>query len=389
MAATLDFPLEEYRERLTRLRQYLKESGLDGLLVTTEITHRYLSGHRSRRWINVNSPMASIYTSTGDALIVCDRFEENQVAATSWISHVYSYPPLAARIDSFMKQIRESLTTVGLDRGRIGAELGIMQRLGIPLVDFEWLRSSLPNAVFVDASEILWRLRSIKSRRELEAMREANALTDAAREQVYANLEPPKTEFGITQAMYAELARLGSEPGGYVVARHMDTPIPQVERVFQPGDILYIDAGAVVRGCVADCCRSVALNRVSDQRREGFRMLWDVQQEALRPVKAGESVRTVIDAYEAELRRLDKIHSDFRWGSLSGFIGHGIGMNAGEPPMLVEGEGDVVLEEGMTLMIEPSFGWREDLYINEEPIVVTSNGYDLLGVIAPREIRIV
>src|SRR5437773_1149160 len=74
MAATLDFPLEEYRERLTRLRQYMKESGLDGLLVTTEITHRYLSGHRSRRWINVNSPMASIYTSTGDALIVCDRF---------------------------------------------------------------------------------------------------------------------------------------------------------------------------------------------------------------------------------------------------------------------------------------------------------------------------
>jgi len=57
--------------------------------------------------------------------------------------------------------------------------------------------------------------------------------------------------------------------------------------------------------------------------------------------------------------------------------------------MLVEGEGDVVLEEGMTFMIEPSFGWREDLYINEEPIVVTSKGYDLLGVIAPREIRIV
>jgi Xaa-Pro aminopeptidase len=286
-----------------------------------------------------------------------------------------------------MKYLESVLASMGLSKCRIGAELGTMQKLGIPFQDFERLRSSMPNALFVDASDLLWRLRSVKSCRELEAMREAIALTDRARDSVYRNLGVGMTELGVTQAMTAELARLGSEPGGYVVARHLDSPVPQHDRLFRAGEVLYIDAGAVVRGYVADCCRCVALQRMDELRREGFQILWEIQQAALRQVRAGQRPVAIIHAYRAAVERFKNIHPDIQFGTLSDYIGHGIGMEVCEPPSLGGAESHAVLEEGMTLMIEPSFARREDFYINEEPIVVTETGYELLGPLAPREIR--
>jgi Xaa-Pro aminopeptidase len=386
---TLDLPMREYEDRRERLSRAMLKSGLDGLLVTSQYNHRYLTGHWSRRWIFSTTPIASIYAPNEEAIIICDKFEEAQVAATSWVTQVRSYPMPLTRIDPYTNLIRDGLLTLGLEHGRIGAELGTMQRLGMPFLDFDRLRSSMPTAVFIDASSLLWELRLIKSDNELEVMRRAISLTDAARECVYAGFKEGQTEFELTQLLYAELATLGSEPGGYVIAKHLDASSAQPERPFQPGDVLYIDAGGIFRGYVADCCRSVAVNRLNDGRREGFRMLWEVQQEALGAVKAGVSVEEVIDAYRTLLRRLQEKHAEIRLGSLPGFIGHGIGMEVCEPPNLIEPEKEVILEEGMALMIEPSFGWREDWYINEEPVVVTSTGYTLLGAPAPREIRII
>src|SRR5207247_1418537 len=143
----------------------------------------------------------------------------------------------------------------------------------IPLSDWEWLRQSLKHASFHDCSRILWSLREIKSPLELDVMRRALAITDAARKKVYDALECGKSEHEVTQEVYAQLARMGSEPGGYVVARHLDAPTADEDRAFEAGDIIYIDAGGVIKGYAADCCRSVALQRLDPHRAKGFRML--------------------------------------------------------------------------------------------------------------------
>jgi Xaa-Pro aminopeptidase len=381
--------MQEYEDRRERLNRAMLKYGLDGLVVTSEHNHRYLTGHWTRRWIFSTTPMASVYAPNKETFIIYDKFEEAQVTTTSWVTQVRSYPMPLTRIDPYTNLIRDVLLTLGLKQGRIGAELGIMQRLGMPFLDFESLRHLMPDAQFVDASQLLWGLRSVKSARELNVMRKAIALTEAARECVYANFRAGQTEFELTQAVYAELARLGSEPGGYVIARHLDASCAQPERPFQPGEVLYIDAGAIFRGYVADCCRSVALNRLNERRREGFRILWDVQQEALGAVKAGASVEAIVHSYQMILHRLREKHLTIRLGSLPGFIGHGVGMEVCEPPNLIDAEAATLLEEGMTLMIEPSFGWDGDWYINEEPVAVTADGYELLGPPAPREIRVV
>ena len=51
----------------------------------------------------------------------------------------------------------------GDQAGRIGAELGTEQRLGMPYNDFVKITAALPGAEFVDASDIFWGMRMVKS----------------------------------------------------------------------------------------------------------------------------------------------------------------------------------------------------------------------------------
>src|SRR5207302_8584354 len=104
---------------------------------------RYLWCRRSRRWLFGNCPMGSVYTVSGSASLICDKLEEASVKATSWIVDVRSYPAPVTCVDGFVDLVREALTDAGLAGGRIGAELGIMHRLGVPVTDFERLKSSM------------------------------------------------------------------------------------------------------------------------------------------------------------------------------------------------------------------------------------------------------
>jgi Xaa-Pro aminopeptidase len=56
---------------------------------------------------------------------------------------------------------------LGLTTARVGAELGAEQRLGISDLEFKALQSTLPGIEWVDASDTLWTLRSIKSEAEI------------------------------------------------------------------------------------------------------------------------------------------------------------------------------------------------------------------------------
>jgi Xaa-Pro dipeptidase len=387
--ASADFPRSEYEDRFRRLRNSLQKAQLDAVLITSEHNHRYLSGHRSRRWDFATCPLASVYPSTGEPFIVCDAFEARNIARSSWITDIRLCESPRTRLDSFMRTIRDSLQERGLARGRIGAELGFMQRLGVPVSDWEALRRSMQDARFCDAGPILWSLREIKSPLELDVMRRALSLTDAARQKVFDALRPGMSEHEVTQEVYAQLAREGSEPGGYVMAKHLDAPAADEARAFEAGDIIYIDAGGVTKGYAADCCRSVALQRVDSRTAEGFRMLWDLQHEVLDAVKAGVLVRSIVALYDRQLKRLANYTSGIQVGSLANFVGHGIGMEVCEPPNLIAEDGEYILKEGSTLMVEPSFRWGNDWYITEEAVMVTSDGYELLSVPAPREIPII
>lgn len=50
-------------------------------------------------------------------------------------------------------------------------ELDGFQQLGMPQNDFEDIKTSLPNCKFKSCANIMWKLRRIKSKREIEFMK--------------------------------------------------------------------------------------------------------------------------------------------------------------------------------------------------------------------------
>ncbi|HAI85838.1 MAG TPA: hypothetical protein DCL63_02465, partial [Firmicutes bacterium] len=76
----------------------------------------------------------------------------------------------------------------------IGCELGYEQRLGLPLRAWEEIVSAFPSARFVDASELLWRLRVVKSPAEVDCLRKACQATSKAFEVCYSQAGEGWTE---------------------------------------------------------------------------------------------------------------------------------------------------------------------------------------------------
>jgi Xaa-Pro aminopeptidase len=55
-------------------------------------------------------------------------------------------------------------------------------------------------------------------------------------------------------------------------------------------------------------------------------------------------------------------------------VGHGIGLDIHEPPVLDFPYGDTLIQEGMVLAIEPFFKLAEGSYAQEDNLVVTKSG---------------
>lgn len=78
--------------------------------------------------------------------------------------------------------------------GRIGAELGREQRLGLSFNDFIELTRVLPGAEFLDAADVLWGLRMVKSEAEIACMRRAGEITSLAFKKCFSRVRAGMTD---------------------------------------------------------------------------------------------------------------------------------------------------------------------------------------------------
>ena len=112
------------------------------------------------------------------------------------------------------------------------------------------------------------------------------------------------------------------------------------------------------------------------------RELEDVALEAIRP---GVTAGSVYDATRAAAERLG-VEDGFQGGGP--YIGHGIGLELDEPPVLGPGV-ETPLQEGMMLTVEPKLISPDFGAVNiEDDVVVTADGCEILGDL-PRALFIV
>ena len=258
-----------------------------------------------------------------------------------------------------------------------------------------------------DCSPVLWSLRAVKDADEIEAMRASVGLFDVLHETMCAHLRPGITELELS----AELARALRLAGhnGVVMQRRWDAklamegsvasgpnlttlsrgpftitgvglgqsfPMGASRRVIERGDLVNIDLGMNHAGYHADMARTYAVGEISSEAEALARICREIEDVGLAAIRPGVTCESVYEAARDAAERLG-VADIFQGGGP--YIGHSIGLELDEPPVLGPGA-TMPVREGMVLTVEPKLLGEGPLAVNiEDDVVVTTDGCEILG----------
>jgi Xaa-Pro aminopeptidase len=373
----------EYAERVRRGRTGMAAVGLDALWVASEANYVYLSGHHTGMFAIKSRPLGLVLPREGEAALVVARSHLPQARVASWVADQRGYEGFEPEA---LALLAETIRSRGLARGRIGAELGLEQRLGVSPLGFERLRVLLPGVAWVDAAPLLWRLRMRKSTVEAEYLRRAGRDTARAYREVFRTAKVGVSERELRRAFTAGAAEAGADRVGFFFIHagdggHQPSDGTPTARRLKGRDLLWIDAGAVYRGYWSDYVRMASVGEPTPERRRRYGAVYRASRAVLEAVRPGVPVSELARICAARLAQEGEA-----LGSASR-IGHGIGLDLTEPPSLNESD-PTVLEPGMVLAVEPTVVAHDGRYVVEENLVVTESGYELLSKPAPRELPV-
>jgi Xaa-Pro aminopeptidase len=263
---------------------------------------------------------------------------------------------------------------------RIGVEVG-----HLTVARWETLRGG--GVDVVGTAGVVERLRVVKDTGELDALRRAAALSDQVFEELARGPFTGRTERDLAWHVDRRFRELGATGSAFetIVAAAANGARPHTrpsELVIPPGTLVTVDAGCVVDGYRSDCTRTFATGELSDELAQAYELCLRAQLDGLGAIRSGAHGRDV-DA----VSRVAIAEAGLGWAYGHG-LGHGVGMDIHEAPVL-RPESDDVLEVGNVVTVEPG------LYLPgvggcriEDLVVVTDDGCERLTTITKDLIRV-
>jgi Xaa-Pro dipeptidase len=359
----------EIAARHVRLRRGMQAARLDAVLVGDRYNYWYLSGHQTREIEKVMRPMLFLVPIEGDPVAVVYRQQGPSVLAKVPGTRIYGYEDVPFDVGLLEQALRES----GLERARIGMELGANHRLGLTYNDLRSLLEALPAMTIVDAGPVLDDLRLHKSEYEIATLRAAADMSLLAWSEATKQFPLGASEAEFATLMAVELSRAGSK---FDVAGHISTATSVGDRTvpLRPGDTIWCDFGATLDGYQADVARRAVLGEPTAEHLAVQRCIATLYERTLQAVRPGALASDVA-------RACSEAMVDAGLPPLGGRkrIGHGLGLNAGESPSLSL-QDTTVLEPGTVICVEPRYllPTGEKIHI-EDVVVVTEDGYEFIS----------
>ena len=375
---TADVPRErafakaEYGTRIARTRLAMDAAGINVLLVHSLPNICYLTGYQT--------PLADWYhclilPRVGEPILqVCDP----ELAAMN--TYVNALLPVSwEEMDAAADQLVGLLSGLGAATLAIGIE---RRRPGLNPHTERRLVEALPKATWIDANDLVLRIRRIKSPAEIAHLRESARLSTLGIEAAVAAIRPGATENEITAAAMHAIVAAGGEyfcidPIVRAGPRSGVTHATCKRAVVQPGDAVLMEIGGVYQRYCAPLLRTAVigapperLRRLADTSLDAMRLLF----ENLRPG------RTMGDVASAAMKALAGLGPDVR---MRGYFGYAVGI--GFPPSWVERSAEIAV--GRTDMLEPGMTFHTHRVLRvpgqlgvgfSESVVITATGYELL-----------
>ena len=305
---------EIHAARRGRLQAVLAAGDTDAALITSLVNVRYLTGLAS-------SNAALLVPASGDAVLATD-----------------SRYALAAERDCpdleclTCREVESTLASLASKRG--------LRKLAFEAHEMTVERcdalTSIGDLEPRPLGRVVEDLRIVKDETEIGLLARACEITGAAFDEVAPRIAAGMTEREFAVLIERAMVDAGAEKPAFdtIVASGPNGAIPHhtpTGRAFTPGDMITIDCGARYGGYHADMTRTVALGPPAGWQRDLYALAAAAQRAGIGAARAGAAVAQV----DAAAR--DVIAQAGHGEHFSHGLGHGVGLEIHEAPMLGRG----------------------------------------------------
>ncbi|NTU93296.1 MAG: aminopeptidase P family protein [Chlorobiaceae bacterium] len=373
----------ESGHRITRLQEKLMASGMDAALLLMPIDIYYFTGTRqnSALWI----------PAEGDAVLLV-RKSLTRAREESPLDDIRPFPSSK----DFPSLFPAELTTIGMTFD------------AVPIQQQLYYTKVLPGRNFVDLSLILRELRSVKSPYELDLLRQSAELLVSAFAEIPLFLAEGMRELDLAAEMEFRLRKSGHEGlvrmrafnqelfGGMAVSggaatygffdgavsgRGLSDASPQGASwdPIRPGEPVLVDFAGVLNGYITDMTRMYVIGELEPELQRAFEVSLDIQGAVSRAMVPG-AICDEIYRMAAGMAERAGFGANFMGmpGEQSRFVGHGVGLELDEFPVLAQGF-SMPLVAGQVIAVEPKFVFPGKGAIGiENTFVVTEFGGERL-----------
>ena len=385
-------------KRLTVLQERMAGAGIDLLLLNYSRSVFYYTG--------TTQPSVLAITPDDYHLIVTCGFD-------SAIEETWLQPDQVSSGNGY-GDVKEKLKRWGIESGRLGMELDIL-----PTALYLRVSEILPQFTITDISEIIFSQRKIKDATEVENTRESCRIVHQGHARVLEVLHDGMTELELSAELENTYRRSGHE--GFYFIRQFDfsmgqgvlasgenlskiagkvqsisgvglghsLPLGASLKKIRRGEMIVVDIPTYYQGYHCDQSRTYVIGKAPEACRtlyQGVKEIADRMLKVLRPgIRCADAYETAVGfanelRLEAFFMRLGKNHKKVP------FIGHGVGLELNEPPMLGQNSSETI-EEGMIFALEMEMtGGLGEVVKLEDTLLMTSEGAELL-TLTPRELH--
>jgi Xaa-Pro aminopeptidase len=389
-------PQSEIAQRLARVQQHMQAEQMEGLLITHKMNLLYFAGSMQNGTLFI--------PATGEATFYVKKSLLRAEAESSLtVEKMGSLRDLGKRIETKYGSIQ-----------RLGIEEDVIPyKLAVRYIQ------SFDQAEMIPAAALLRKIRAQKSPFELDLIKQSAAKVDRVIQALPHIIRPQMSELELVAEIEYRLRLEGNfnlyRTHGYnqelvlgMVAAGRQATVPTFfdgpagglglsvahpqsasREAIQPQQPILIDIGATTEGYLIDQTRIAVIGELTEQMQEAYQVAKQILRHVEPLIRPGVSwEQPYLDAIAMAKEAGLADHFMGYGADQVKFLGHGIGLEIDEWPVLAKGFTQP-LQEGMVIAIEPKFLFPGQGIVGiENTYVVQTDGLSPLTQSSEEIIRI-
>lgn len=355
--------------RMNQIHFTMEDLKVDGLVVTYLPNIRYL--------INFSGSAGLLFVTFDDIFFITDDRYEEQIK-----TELFPLPNLHTFISRDpwdlvrQKKLLKRVSTLAFEADRM------------TYADAVEVRNKIRPIKFKPSPNVVERFTQPKSPEELESIKLSCETAEKVYQKILKYIKPGVTEKDIANEICYLSRKFGSqaEPFDIIVVSGPRGALVHGQpgdRAFKNGDIILMDFGCKINGFCSDITRTVALGKATKEQKQLYKLLVKAKDTAIDSVRPGMNGKAV-DAFARDIIAKEGFGDFFQHS-----LGHGVGIEVHENPIITFRRDDQIVPENSVLAIEPGVYLPEKYGMRVEDccVVTRSGGKKLTN--APAELPII